>query len=127
MAARLNESAVRLLLDSPVGAVGRDLQRRAENVTRLATLRASIYSGDGPTLGIRSGALHSSISYQIEADALGLRATIGTNAMSTWHGRPFSYPSYHDVAGEGTPPIGGRRPWLTGALRAFDLPPGVES
>lgn len=107
---RLNEPGLRRLLESPLGAVGQDLQRRAENVVTLATLRAS-----GPVIGIRSGALHSGIRYEIENGPT-MRAKIDTDAMSTWNGRPFSYPAYHDQT-QG-------RPWLSGALRAALLGPG---
>ena len=99
----LNEVGLRQLLESPLGPVGRDLTRRAEQVTRLATDNAS-----GSVIGIKSGALHSGIHFEIHEEATGLVATIGTPAMSSWRGRPFSYPAYHDQSQN--------RPWLTKAL-----------
>jgi hypothetical protein len=100
---RLNEIGLRQLLESPLGPVGRDLTRRAEQVTQLATENAS-----GPVIGIESAALHSGIHFEIHEDARGLFATIATPAMSSWRGQPFSYPAYHDQRQN--------RPWLTKAL-----------
>jgi hypothetical protein len=104
MAVRLNESALRFFLEEERGPIGRDLRRRAENVTTLAEVNAS-----GPVINIQSGDLHSGIRFQIERDREGLFATVGTDARH----RGFSYPAFHDRHG---------RPWLTEALRAgFDI------
>jgi hypothetical protein len=102
---RLNEAGLRRLLERPTGPVGQELVDRAERVTAAAARNSG---SPQPGIGIRSGALDSGIHYEIEVGPP-MRATVGTNAMSTWNGRPFSYPAYHDqVTG---------RPWLTGALR----------
>jgi hypothetical protein len=109
---KLNEGAINRFLEGDQGPVVTDLRRRAENVTALATLRAS-----GPVIGIRSGRLHSGIQYRIDRAATGPQAVVFTDAMSSWRGQPFSYPAFHDVAGVGEPQ-GGQRPWLSQALRA---------
>jgi hypothetical protein len=99
----LNEGALQRLLQSDTGPVGRDLARRAQNVTAQATANAS-----GEILGIRTGRLHSQIRYRIESDAQGLRAIIGSDAKSA---SGFSYPAFQDQNG---------RPWLTSALARFN-------
>jgi len=101
---QLNEPALHFFLEEERGPVGRDLQRRAENVTTLAEVNAS-----GSIIGIRSGDLHSGIRFQIGNDGEGLFATVGTDATH----RGFAYPAFHDRHG---------RPWLTEALRdGFDI------
>ena len=69
----VNEAAVRLLLDSPAGPVGRDLLRRAENIENAAkeNARAFFYQ--------RTGNLVQSIEKDVGVDAIGLRAIIGCN------------------------------------------------
>lgn len=105
---RLNEVALSVLLESPTGPVGRDMLRRAENVADIARLKAS-----GDVIGIRSTDLFTGIDARVEATVNGPIGTVSTDAMSDWHGRPFSYPAWHDQNG---------RPWLTDALRdGFDL------
>ena len=99
MSVILNGPALAFLLESENGPVGRDLRRRAEQVTALAEQNAS-----GPIIGIESGDLHSGIRFEIKQDAEGLFATIGTDAR---HGG-FAYPTFWDSSG---------RPWLTNALR----------
>lgn len=99
----LNEPAIRLLLESEAGPVGRDLRRRAEQVTALASTNAS-----GDLIGIQSGDLHSGIRYEVRQGSGGLEAVIRTDAEH----RGFAYPAWHDQNG---------RPWLTSALRdGFD-------
>lgn len=101
---RLNEPGLRLLLDSELGPVGRDLRRRAEAVVTQADINAS-----GDIIGIESGALHSGVRYEIQSGPEGLEAVVGTDANKDG----FSYPAWHDQNG---------RPWLTSALRdAFDI------
>lgn len=109
MSVKLNEDALARLLNFDNGAVGLDVRRRAENVAAIAALNAS-----GDIIGIRSHALLSGLEVSVRSGPDGPVATVGTSAMSTWNGRPFSYPAYHDqVTG---------RPWLTEALeQGFDL------
>jgi hypothetical protein len=95
------EEAVHRVLRSPIGPVGRDLARRAENVTRQATENAS---HRGPTtLGIVTGDLHSSIHFTIEEGVEDLKAFVGSPAEH--HG--LHYPTYWDRNGH---------PWLSSAL-----------
>ena len=96
MTVTLNEVALKALLESENGPIGRDLRRRAENVTARAEQNAS-----GPIIGIRTGNLHSGIRYEIQDGPV---ATIGTDANK----RGFFYPAFWDRSG---------RPWLTEALR----------
>ena len=104
MTVRLNEAALQLLLESEAGPVGRDIRRRAENVGALAAMNAS-----GDVIGIRSHSLLGGLTVEVESGSDGVRGIVKTDAMSDWHGQPFSYPAYHDqVTG---------RPWLSEALR----------
>jgi len=45
---RLNEIALRQLLESPLGPVGRDLEERAERITRRARGRVAIITARSP-------------------------------------------------------------------------------
>jgi hypothetical protein len=99
MAVRLLEPGIRFLLESELGPVGRDLRRRAENVTEEATQNAS-----GDVIGILTGDLHSGIRYEIQDTGDGLQAVVKTDAEHNG----FAYPAWHDRNG---------RPWLTNALR----------
>lgn len=104
MGVTLYEAALFQLLESENGDVGEDLRRRAENVTRIAEVKAS-----GTIIGIDSGDLHSGISYTIAEDERGLYASVGSAAEH----RGFHYPTWHDRNG---------RPWLSTALQdGFDL------
>jgi hypothetical protein len=94
----LNEAALFELLDTPVGAVGLDLRRRAEQVAALARQNSA-----GPIIGIQSGDLNSGINVQIVEHPI-LEARISTPAEH----RNFFYPAFWDRNG---------RPWLTEALR----------
>jgi hypothetical protein len=98
MSIRINEAGFRFFT-SELGPIGRDLRRRAENITAAAEVNAS-----GLEIGIESGALHSGIRYEIREGPEGLEAIIGTDANKDG----FSYPAWHDQNG---------RPWLTNALR----------
>jgi hypothetical protein len=100
----VNEAALGFLLNSTNGPVGREVARRAAAVVEVAEQNAS-----GTVIGIESRALLSGIFAHVSGTVDGARAVVGTDAMSSWHGQPFSYPAYHDqVTG---------RPWLTQALR----------
>lgn len=99
----MNEVALRFLLESPSGPVGRDLRRRSEQVAAQAGQNAS-----GEIIGIETGDLYSGIRFEIRETADGLEGVIGTDAEH----RGFNYPAWHDQNG---------RPWLTNALRdGFD-------
>lgn len=95
----LLEPGLELLLESPLGPVGLDLTRRAEQVVRLAEENVS-----GSLLSIDTGDLHASVRFSIDRTPLGLAAVVGSDARH----RNFSYPAYWDKHG---------RPWLTSALR----------
>lgn len=99
----LNETALAFLLESDVGPVGRDIRRRAENVGAIAALNAS-----GDMVNIRSHALLGGLEVEVVSSPDGPRGIVKTDAMSTWHGSPFSYPAYLDQT---------YRPWLSSALR----------
>lgn len=73
MAVTLNESALRLLLDSETGPVGIDLTRRADNI--LAAARQNV----GQSFNIRSGNLFRSLHRTVTHDTLGLVAMIGVD------------------------------------------------
>lgn len=64
-----NDGALRLLLASPVGAVGKDLARRAIRVTNKAK---QLCPKD-------TGRLSQSITWKITVSGLGLDAIVGTN------------------------------------------------
>lgn len=70
-----NRQEVSHLLASPTGPVGRDLGRRAINVTNQAKLNAS--GRPGPR--VRTGRLRSSIAWELDVDEKGLVARVGTN------------------------------------------------
>lgn len=82
-----DEQALNHLLESPDGPVGKDLQRRAENVTAQATENAtgigvagaSNPQGRGPN--IRTGNLNTSIRFVIGHDDDGLFAEIGSDVL----------------------------------------------
>ena len=85
----------------PTGPVANDLERRMNQVARIATANAS-----GPVLGVVSGDLLRFFSADVFTDSEGLHAVIGTTAIHD----EFGYPGYHDKAA-----TGGKR-WLTSAL-----------
>ena len=85
----------------PTGPIGQDLERRMDQVARIATANAS-----GPVLGVISGDLLRFFRADIFSDGEGLHAVIGTTAIH----EEFGYPGYHDRAA-----TGGKR-WLTSAL-----------
>jgi hypothetical protein len=73
----LNEAAIRDLLDSESGPVGRMLATKAQVVTQGAKRRCPVSpsgSGDHP-----SGWLRSSIGWDLGRDGEGLHADIGTD------------------------------------------------
>lgn len=72
MAIRLNEAALRFLLEDEGGPVGIDLKRRAENIT--AIYRQNVMN-IVPAFGEHGG----DVDYAIEAVDEGLRAVIGIN------------------------------------------------
>lgn len=96
---RVNDAALAVLLRSPSGPVGRDLERRALHVATDARQNAS-----GEIIGIDTGDLIGGIHHDLREDALGLFATVSTPARH----RGFAYPTFHDQTG---------RPWLTRALQ----------
>lgn len=105
MSVTLNEPALRIFLESTEGPVGRDAERRAQNVAIQAFENAT-----GPIIGIDTGDLLGGIRVSVGANATGIFAAVSTDARH----RGFAYPSFHDQNG---------RPWLTQALRdAFDTP-----
>jgi hypothetical protein len=112
MSFKLNESAIGALLNSTVGPVGIYIGRKADEVSSLASQRAS-----GQVLGIESGRLLAGMRTQLEGTPEGVRAVVGTDAVAydrktgetrLYHGAPFSYPAFHDQ--------GNVSGWLTGAL-----------
>jgi hypothetical protein len=106
---KLNETALVALLESDTGPVARDIRRRAENIGAIAAQNAS-----GDMVNIRSHALLGGLTVgEVEVGPTGPQVVVGTDAMSTWHGQPFSYPAYLDQT---------YRPWLSSALRdGFDI------
>lgn len=94
-----NDAVLDSFLRSSFGPVGRDLAARAERVSSLASQNAS-----GEIIGVDTGDLLGGINVQVEQDAQGLFATVGTPARH----RGFAYPTWQDQNG---------RPWLTNALR----------
>lgn len=69
MAIRFYEAALRQLLASPTGPVGRDLARRATRVQNQAKALCPV----------DTGRLRSSITYALGADGRGPFADVGTN------------------------------------------------
>lgn len=70
-----NEAALGELLDGPNGEVALDLERRALNVESQAKLNAS--GAPGPR--VRTGRLRASVTHELDRDAQGLVARIGSN------------------------------------------------
>lgn len=139
MSVTLHEPALRRLLETPGGAVGRDITRRITNVAARAVENAS-----GREVRMRTGALADSVQAEVRTDGIGL------------HGRVWSDLDYGYYLEAGTPPhtirarnafylAGGRyaepfhpdpliredlrvvdhpgfesKPWLTDALEEFD-------
>ena len=118
----VNQAAIARLLNSTVGPVGREVGRKADQVGSLASNNAS-----GSVLNIDSGRLLSGIRTHLTTGLvefvsgtpqIAVFATVGTDAVKisrTWP-QGFSYPAFHDVAGENMP-HGGQHRWLTQALR----------
>lgn len=97
-----NQVALNQLLDTPEGAVGLDLQRRAFNVESQAKLNAS--GRPGPR--VRTGRLRSSITHEVVTDLnSGLVARVGTNVE-------YAYPLETGL------PSGVKYPFLGPALPA---------
>lgn len=71
-----NDAALFRLLESPEGPVAKDLLRRATNVETRAKLNATGQHG-GPR--VRTGRLRASIHHELDLDARGLVARIGSN------------------------------------------------
>ena len=74
MAVILNETVLRALLETREGPVGRDLERRAVNVTAAARLNAQ-----GILARMTPAQAEQAIEYRIGNDAEGLFATIGVD------------------------------------------------
>lgn len=72
-----HDAALRALLESEGGPVGRDLSRRAIRVESAAKNNAT--HRPGPR--VQTGNLRSSITWQIASDAAGLYADVGTNVF----------------------------------------------
>lgn len=70
-----NRGALQALLQGPQGAVAADLVRRAIRVDRTAKRLAPV----------DTGRLRSSIAWQLETDARGLHAVVGTNVHYAIH------------------------------------------
>jgi hypothetical protein len=98
LAVILREPALQFFLQSPVGPVGVDLERRATRVEQIARENAS-----GPIIGVQSGDLLAGLHTTISVGDRGLQAAVGTDAQH----RGFGYPAFHDQHG---------RPWLSAAL-----------
>lgn len=104
-----NNAAIERFLTEFDGPVGRDLRRRGENVREAAVVNAS-----GLIIGIKTRNLLDFLGpAKVVKDADGLHVEIGTTATDK---DGFSYPAFHDIEGAGAP-HGGKRPWLTSALR----------
>ena len=89
---RLDASAVKSLLESEHGDVGRDLAKRALRVEALAKRLAPV----------DTGRLRTSISHDLAHDSQGLYAIVGTNVHYAihqefgtryQHGQPFLRPA----------------------------------
>lgn len=99
-----NDRELERLLVGPDGPVARDLARRAINVESRAKLNAS--GRPGPN--VRTGRLRASITWEIDRDARGLVARIGSNV---------SYAGYVEQGTDRAPPY----PYLQPALPAAAL------
>ena len=84
-----DEQELAALLESPEGAVARDLLRRGLNVESQAKLNAS---GGPPGPKVQTGRLRASITTQLDRDERGLVVRVGTNV------------EYARYVEEGTPP-----------------------
>lgn len=71
-----NDLALQRLLEGPEGQVAVDLERRAINVESQAKVNATGANG-GPR--VQTGRLRASIRHQLDRDARGLVARIGSN------------------------------------------------
>lgn len=92
---RLNQGELRALLESPSGAVGRDLVRRGQRVLNRAR----------DTVPVDTGDLKGSLAMEIVQSSDGLLARIGTNLV------------YGRYVNDGTRFMAAR-PFLTDALAA---------
>ena len=109
MTLTLDEAAIRELTHSTFGLVGRDTAARTQAVYEQAVQNAS-----GTRLDIRTGNLERNLRARVEGTPEGVIGVVATNAMSTWHGAPFSYPSYLNRYGG---PHGKGLNWMSDALR----------
>lgn len=100
-----NDASLHYVLTSPSGPVGRDLARRAIDVTNRAKINAS--GRPGPR--VDTGRLRASIAWRLVTDAGGLQAHVGTNV---------EYAYYLEVTGVGAAGI--RYPFLAPALVAAE-------
>jgi phage gpG-like protein len=64
-----NEPEVNFLLKSPIGAVGRSVQKRAFRVQTAAKRQ----------VGVKSGKLQESIKYTVSTAPYGVKATVGSS------------------------------------------------
>ena len=98
MTVRLNEAAITAFFRNPEGAVARNIEQRAQNVTLLAQRNARVimqrYSGDAGSL----------IGYRMEQGAEGIQAVVGIQDQ----GKIASYLSEKEER---------ERVWLVPALR----------
>lgn len=108
MSVLLDEAALHNLTHSTFGLVGRDTARRTDRVLARAVENAS-----GTRLDIRSGELVRLLRARVYGTPTGVVGVVATNALSTWHGGPFSYPSYLDRYGG---PHGKGLHWMRDAL-----------
>lgn len=108
---QLDNQAIDRFFSDVGGPVVRDLRRRGERVRELARANAS-----GPVIGIKTHRLLDFLGPAKVVLGNPPHVEIGTSAEKAG----FSYPAFHDIAGAGTR-HGGKRPWLTNALRdGFD-------
>jgi hypothetical protein len=107
--AHLNEAALAVLLESPAGPVGRDLEARAMNITEAARANARAIMWKTNVV------MEDVVDYTISSDADGLFAAIGVVGQGRWS-RYLSQKAEREE-------IGG---WLTSALEAGSIPPGLR-
>lgn len=101
MTVRLNEAAISAFFRNPEGAVARNIEARAQNVTTLAQRNARVI--------MHSFAGDIGIGYRMEQGADGIQAVIGIQDQ----GKVASYLSEKEER---------ERVWLVPALRdGFDL------
>jgi hypothetical protein len=105
----LDEAALRHFTHSTFGPVGIMCTVRTHRVFERAVQNAS-----GAYLDRRSGQLVDRMRERVFGTPTGVVGVVSTNALSTWHGGPFSYPSYLERYGG---PHGRGLHWMSDALK----------